>query len=217
MKIIRAILPFFVITALCVGGVELFYRFALPSLFSLVVNSRQTARVGRELEGRGATGEKTRNYQVILDRNLFGTGPVHPDTGKSQSNPLAGLSLTTLDVILLGTITGDNDDKRAIIMDKDQKKQEIYHMGDSIQGMTIKDILREKIILGFRGRDEILDMTEARQYFAETAAVAPSPGQQKAFPAPEEIQPALPVDGGIQIAPSLRKFSIQTDTKVINK
>jgi type II secretory pathway component PulC len=211
MKALRSILPFLVISALCVGGVELFYRLALYTLFRPMVTSRETGAAGQRPDGREEKVERPPNYQVIIDRNLFGTRSIGPETGGGKNNPLAGLSITSLDVVLLGTIVGENDDKRAIIMDKDQKRQEIYRIGDSIQGAIIKDILREKIILGFRDRDEILDMTEARQYFAETAAVPPSLRRQKTLPAPEEIQSVRPA--GIQVVPPLRKFSVKAGAK----
>lgn len=209
MKVLRSILPFFVISVLCIGGVELFYRFALHALFRPFLASKETGTAGSK--SGEEKKEKPHNYQVILDRNLFGTGL---QSGQNMSNPLAGLSATSLDVVLLGTIAGENGDKRAIIMDRDSKKQGIYHVGDRVQGAIIKDILRGKVILSFRGRDEILDMIEARQYFAETAAMPPTPQEQKdILSAPVEIQQARPVGKDVLLVPPRRKFSIQSGAK----
>jgi type II secretory pathway component PulC len=213
MRVFRSILPFLIISVLCVGAVELFYRLALHALFRPLLISKETGAAGRKPDGSKEKAEKPRNYQIILDRNLFGTGGLETDDGKSNS--IAGLSATSLDIILLGTIVGENEDKRAIVMDRESKKQEIYHVGDRIQGVIIKEILRGKIILGFRDRDEILDMTEARQYFAETLALPPTPQEQKILPAPEEkiIQQARPLGTGRQFVPNLRKFSNNSGIK----
>lgn len=209
MKVLRSILPFFVISVLCIGGVELFYRFSLHALFRPFLASKETGTAGPK--SGEEKKEKPHNYQVILDRNLFGTGL---QSGQNMSNPLAGLSATSLDVVLLGTIAGENGDKRAIIMDRDSKKQGIYHVGDRVQGAIIKNILRGKVILSFRGRDEILDMIEARQYFAETAAMPPMPQEQKEIlSAPVEIQQAPPVGKDVLLVPPRRKFSIQSGAK----
>ena len=215
MKVLRSILPFLIISVLCVGAVELFYRLALHSLFRPLLISKETGAAGRGPDGGEEKVEKIRNYQVILDRNLFGTGPIGPETDGSKSNPLTGLSATSLDIILLGTIIGENEDKRAIVMDRESKKQEIYHIGDRVQGAIIKEVLRGKIILGFRDRDEILDMTEARQYFAETSAVPPTSQERKVLPAHEEkiIQQARPLGTGRQFVPNLRKFSNNSGIK----
>jgi type II secretory pathway component PulC len=209
MKALRALLPFFIISVLCVGGVELFYRLALHALFRPLLASSEGTGNARPGPGDGKM-EKPHNYQVILDRNLFGSGPQSGNT----INPLAGLSATSLDFILLGTVAGENGDKRAVIMDRESKKQAIYHVGDTIQGAVIKDILRGKVVLGFRGRDEILDMTEARQYFAETAAMPPMPQeQQEILSVPVEIQQARPVGKDTLLVPPRRKFSIDSGSK----
>lgn len=212
MKALRALLPFFIISVLCVGGVELFYRLSLHALFRpLLASSERAGNAG--LEPGDEKKEKPHNYQVILDRNLFATGLQAGDT----SNPLAGLTAASLDFILLGTVAGENGDKRAVIMDRESKKQAIYHVGDRIQGAVVKDILRGKVVLGFRGRDEILDMIEARQYFAETAGMPPTlptpQEQQEILPVPVEIQQARPLGKDALLVPPRRKFSIQPGSK----
>jgi type II secretory pathway component PulC len=205
MKMRRLILPFCIITVLCIGAVELFYRFALPSLLRSLLTPAVTDGPGQGLQ-EGKSG-KARNYQVILERNLFGRGPAGLDPGGNKSDPLAGLTASSLDLILLGTVSGDSQDQRAVIMDRESKKQGIYHIGDSVQGAVIKDIFRGKVVVRFRGGDELLDMTEARQYFAETGAVPVPPHLQRNTDAPNEAMPSLPIGTGARLAPPLREFS----------
>jgi hypothetical protein len=208
VKIFRQILPFIIITVLCIVGVEIFYRQAERSLFQSGVISPKTAAPLSTAEEIREKIDTTNRYQRIVHRDLFGTGSAGPEGG-SPSDPLVGLPLTAVDLLLLGTITGNPEDKRAIIMDKEQHTQDIYHIGDSIQGGVIKDIVWGRVVLGFRDRDEILDMTETRQYFSEPAAIPPSRNQGKALPTFENPQPVRPTETETKIVPPLRKFSLK--------
>jgi hypothetical protein len=210
VKIFRQMLPFIIITVLCIAGVELFYRQAERSLFKSVAISPKTAAPLPAVEETREKIDTANRYQRIVHRDLFGTGSSGPEGGRGAGDPLAGLPLTAVDLLLLGTITGDPDDKRAIIMDKEQHTQDIYHIGDSVQGGVIKDIVWGRVVLGFRDRDEILDMTEARQYFSEPAAITPSRNQGKALPTAEALPAARPAETDIKIVPPLRKFSLKT-------
>lgn len=108
------------------------------------------------------TDRKQYDHKIILTRNLFGSlaGSV-----VSKKEPIedfnANLKLTELDIVLMGTIQGSDETNRAIIMDKKSHKQELYWVGDAIQGANIKDIQRGKVILAYNGRFEVLDMSEA--------------------------------------------------------
>lgn len=93
--------------------------------------------------------------EIILQRQLFGKGP---DAKKSviEAPVPVQLAATTLELSLLGTITGAPEYRRAIIHDKKKKGQEIYGQGDSIQGRQIKEIQRDRVILTANGKDEVL-------------------------------------------------------------
>jgi len=62
----------------------------------------------------------------------------------------------------MGTITGTDGVERAIIYDKAERKQELYQKGDFLQQAAIKQIMRGKVILSLDGKDEILDIADAR-------------------------------------------------------
>ncbi|MBU1985768.1 MAG: hypothetical protein KJ846_00925, partial [Proteobacteria bacterium] len=98
---------------------------------------------------------KRPDHQVILKRNLFGPPPKKDQPGKTTQTA-ADLVATSLDLGLLGTITGSPKNRRAIILDKKTKLQDIYFQGDVIQGALIKEIQRGKIILNRNGKEEIL-------------------------------------------------------------
>jgi hypothetical protein len=119
------------------------------------------------------------DYRVILQRNLFGPPP---DSEKSiilpVPDPKVALSATTLEIVLMGTITGSAGNERAIIMDKKSFKQNLYESGDAVKGALVKEISRGKAILSYNGKDEILDMSEAAK------VRLPVKVQPQAIPAP---------------------------------
>ncbi|OQX64826.1 MAG: hypothetical protein B5M55_05405 [Desulfococcus sp. 4484_242] len=97
-------------------------------------------------------------FHVITDRNLFGSEEKTTDQMKDEE--VEGLEPTSLNVVLLGTVAGDQDNARAVIEDTEKRKQGLYKVGDSIQDAVVKKILREKVILRVGDRDEILTMKE---------------------------------------------------------
>lgn len=97
----------------------------------------------------------------IVRRNLFASRV--GDAGSlPQQDLLAALEASSQEVVLMGTITGPQDEQRAIIYDKRSGRQELYAEGDYLEQAVIKQILRGKVILSVGGRDELLDITEAR-------------------------------------------------------
>lgn len=129
------------------------------------------------------------NSQVILKRKLFGPPPKEKKPVKIEQAAPVQLTVTSLDLTLLGTITGSPNNRRAIILDKKKKLQDIYYQGDTVQGAAIKEIQRGKIILTVNGKDEIL-VPETPKTNAATASapVFPSPVQ------PEPIVQDAPAD-----------------------
>ena len=96
------------------------------------------------------------DYDSIIERNLFDTksGAKRPPEQVVVEN----LQPTSLNLKLLGTVTGDNDKAFAVIRNSQQKQQQRYRIGDTIQNATLKMILREKVILRVNGKDEILEI-----------------------------------------------------------
>lgn len=199
LKKITRILPFFIVTMLSIGGVELFYGLAEHYLLVPEKAGVIETVVTRQESKPAPQPKQHKNYQVIVERNLFQSylqepAPVEP---AKNGNPLEGLETTSLDLVLMGTITGQSGRSRAIILEKAQRKQEIYYQGDFIQDAEIKDILRGKVILNYQGRDEILDMTEAssmRPKQVTPAAVSPAKPRRRVVsrPAPRTTRKVAP-------------------------
>jgi len=102
------------------------------------------------------------DYQVIADRNIFGSIEREPEEVKREETeeiePI--LEPTSLKIALLGTVVGDQQSTRAAIEDKVKKRQDLYREGDTVQSAVIKKILRGKVILRVGGKDEILTIEE---------------------------------------------------------
>jgi len=102
------------------------------------------------------------HYHTIIDRNLFRTNKNEVKSGADTL--LETLDSTNLELTLWGTITGSRSKSYAVIEESDGKRrrsgQELFHVGDSVQGATIKKILDEKVVLTLNGEDEILEMEE---------------------------------------------------------
>lgn len=166
------IAAFILVSILAVGGVEFFCRSlggALAVEKIVVQPAPTTASIAlpvakQQIPGPGKAGKPlaTENYTIIIKRGLFGkvkSGKV-PEK-KPDPTPVA-LQQTTMNLTLLGTISGEGDVQRAIIFDKQGKTQDIYYRGDAIGAAIIKEVKRGEIILTVGGKDEILLMEELK-------------------------------------------------------
>jgi type II secretory pathway component PulC len=74
----------------------------------------------------------------------------------SNGIDIENLKRKNLKLKLRGTTTGDDDTASAIIEETPEGKQNLVRVGDIIQSMTVKMILRGKVVLSKNGNDEIL-------------------------------------------------------------
>lgn len=103
------------------------------------------------------------HYQLILTRNLFNLKD-SKDAGKEESETdVNALDQTSLSLVLWGTVSGFDEEAYAVIEDTSTREQKLYHKGDQVQSATIKKILREKVILSVRGKDEVLEMQKEEE------------------------------------------------------
>jgi type II secretory pathway component PulC len=204
--------PFLFITFLCVAGVLFFYQLVEHVWLRPLVVTTASSRTSGPTAG-GEDTNKYSNYQIILRRNLFGTGPVSSEIEDTQSDSLADLAITAPDMLLLGTVTGDKEEMRAIIMNTATQKQHLVHIGDSLNGAFVKDIQREKVVLHTKGRDEVLDMTETRQYFSDKKNRALAQRQERPLSLLEQGQQALRAAPVLKIVPPVGRFSVEADSE----
>ena len=98
---------------------------------------------------------------AILTRNLFG---VTLEENAKPAVPVAieDLKPTALQLKLWGTVLHEKGTAFAIIEDLKTRRQQLYKPGDTVEGATIKEILREKVVLSVGDRDEMLEMASEK-------------------------------------------------------
>lgn len=112
---------------------------------------------------------------LITARNLFGL-PQREEAAANQ--PLVDLPATSLDLVLMGIVDGGSRDRRAVILSRKDKIQQLYQVGDMVAGAQIQSILWGKVILRTDGGDEVLDMSETASHRSREnifPVVAPAP------------------------------------------
>ena len=115
---------------------------------------KKTAAAPASGQTQKAAGSKAVNYQVIVQRNIF---QAVLDSSKAEVEEVVEeVAPTTLNLTLLGTVTGNDRDARAIIIDNKARQQDIYQIGDAIQGAFVDSIERGKITLDVDGKKEAL-------------------------------------------------------------
>ena len=137
-------------------SVNAFYLFTVSRLDPAEPETVRAAPAAR-LEKREPS--PLSQYQPVVERNLFqtkATAVVIP-----QTVDVEGLQQTSLKLRLWGTVTGDEKQAYAVIEETGKRKQNLYRVGDSVQDATLKLILREKVVLSVKGRDEVLEIEKA--------------------------------------------------------
>ncbi len=136
-------------------GVDIFYRTARSRVTDVNISGVATQQAP-DIEKHKKIPFS--DFLIVTDRNLFGS--LEKASEEKEAEEIEGLEPTTLNVALLGTVSGDQQNARAVIEETDKRKQGLYKVGDSIQDAIVKRILREKVILKVGDKDEILTMKE---------------------------------------------------------
>jgi general secretion pathway protein C len=101
-----------------------------------------------------------KEYKSLLERNLFG---VKADESRKDKSihllaNLDKLALTSLNCTLVGTIINESGEPSAVIRDNQSNKEEKVSVGSVYSGAKVILILRNKVVLNFNGKDELLVM-----------------------------------------------------------
>lgn len=95
------------------------------------------------------------NPDIIIERNIFGSS--------AKQNPEQGTKVNSISVLnaqlrLLATVAGDKEVACAVIENVKTKIQDLYKVGDTIEGTRIERIDRNKIVLINDGQREVLNL-----------------------------------------------------------
>ncbi len=167
----------------CFLAVEAGY-FGLQHMLRVSVEARrQQAPTAAIEEGRKGAGRA--GYQVIIARNLFGVSQKSA-LQASEATGVGGPSASArLGLVLMGTIDDPLGTSRAIFLEKKSGRQQLYRLGDRVQGASLEEIGRGRVTLVAGGRREVFDLSEAAEYRAASTS-----GEIKAEP-PAEIDTAV--------------------------
>jgi type II secretory pathway component PulC len=160
---LRVLIKLLVILLLVYAGVYAGYG-QLEKKYLVIPETaqQQKAAPGNPVEKISQTLQKTTNYQIIVARNIFeavldkNVKPVKkaPVVVEKAAEP------TTLKLILQGTVVGNDQDARAIIIDQKNKKQDIYQIGDAVAGALVTAIERGKVVLEVNGKKQFLQIKD---------------------------------------------------------
>lgn len=154
-KYYQTILNLLALSVILYIGVDAFYKVIQSQLRQ--VHSRNVF-VQTPPSLKRAVRTSLRDYQAIMDRNIFGS---KVEATESSTTPeIETLAPTSLNVSLIGTVTGDEKNAFAVIEETGKKKQGLYRIGDSVQEAVLKMIVRGKVVLRVGDRDEVLEMKE---------------------------------------------------------
>ncbi len=206
------IVSFILVTCLVVGGVEILCRnlrqmleVDRPADLKTQVPDYTNIREPRKSSAAQVTKRsqirKKDTYSVITRRSLF--GKIEQKEVKTKAPPQEPLETTSLDLVLLGTISGDSNTQRAFIRQRKNKRQDIYYKGDAIGPAIIKEVQRGKVILTVNGKDEILLMEELKSSQVPDRAKPPKP--KKVVRPPQEPEKTT------RKAAPLRKMTFKAD------
>lgn len=193
----RVVVKLLLIFVLVFAGVKIWYG-RLEDRLRVPVTVTEATVAEPEVE-RTEIERKPDDFTIIVDRNIFQA--VITKVEKEETPPAPEeLAATKLKLSLMGTISGTERDSRAIIADDLKKLQDIYQVGDSIQGALIKTIERGRVILQVNGADEELLLKDRE---GGGPAYEPSPADLYQEPEPppepqpepeivEQVEPAMP-------------------------
>lgn len=142
-------------------------------------------------------GKKTKilrkpdDYTIIVQRNIFKAVLVKTEEPEAKEETPAGPPPPKLKLSLMGTIDGDEKMARAIISDDSKREQDIYQIGDSIQGAMIQSIGRGRVVLTVNGKEEVLSLKDRE---GGGQGYTPSPGDFYQEPPEQQMPPDFPPD-----------------------
>ncbi|MDU9048333.1 MAG: type II secretion system protein N [Candidatus Electrothrix sp. Rat3] len=144
-------------------------------------------------EGQPVNNENP-DFQVIAQRNIFQLVQEEqlaiPEEQLPATIPQTAQEEvpTTLNLTLLGTVLGDDQTSRAIIIEEKQKEQKLYQIGDAVQGAIIESIERGKVILEVFGAKETLMMKKREGGGPSPPRLPPRISRPTPRPVPDPVQ-----------------------------
>ncbi|MBW2645359.1 MAG: PDZ domain-containing protein [Deltaproteobacteria bacterium] len=173
LKYYKPILFFLVSTVVIYSGVDIFYKIVGSNLDDIPLTAVTKKSPDKDLSRKRPFSV----YRAITEKNIFFSAKEAATI--SEKDETEGLRPTSLNVSLLGTVSGGRGWDYAVIEDGTKKKQGLYKVGDTVQGAELKKILRQKVILRIGNNDEVLSMDEKSKSGASLGRVSDLPKRSK--------------------------------------
>lgn len=178
-------LHLFLLTVISALAVDLFYQAVISQI--VLPEQRRDRGVVAVMGERAARQLKALSqYGAIVSRNLFDlTDPTNEVTKEAVTIDVENLTETRLRLKLWGTVSGGGETVSwAIIEDQATRKQDLYGVGDTVQGAVLKLVLRDRVVVSYKGRDEVLMMEKdkgARSTAGPSSSVNRTRGARASF------------------------------------
>ena len=157
LKYYKPILFLLVLTVVVYSGVHIFYKIVGTHLDDIPPTT-----VTHKISTMNSSQKRPLSeYRVIDEKNIFVSAKEAAEI--SEQDETEGLQPTSLNLILLGTVSSAQGQDYAVIEEGPGKKQGLYKVGDTVQEAAIKKILRQKVVLSVGNTDEVLSMDEKPQ------------------------------------------------------
>ena len=150
----------FALSILIYIGVDIFYRticFQLTDFRSVEIAEVRVPNTAHYVP------QPLNSFDVIVDRNVFGSSEEATSDVRlrdMEAREIEALEPTSLKISLLGTVTGSEENARAVIEETGGRTQGLYRVGDTVRNAVVKKILWGKVVLRVGDKDEILSMEE---------------------------------------------------------
>jgi general secretion pathway protein C len=164
MKRLFSLINILLITAVSFLGVDTFYKIVEAQLDT--VDQPKPIISETNFNPVEINAPPLSHYSAIVERDIFQTRTAN-SVVKVEKIVVEDLKPTEKNLKLWGTVVGNGTASTYAIIEEPggrsrRSKQMLYEPGDSVQGATIKKILREKVILRAEGKNEILHLVERK-------------------------------------------------------
>ncbi|MBN1805968.1 MAG: hypothetical protein JW837_12020 [Sedimentisphaerales bacterium] len=173
MNIPKILLITNMILLVILGYIVACFIFSANSGQSII--SEPVSTTGEEKSTQDEEPLPTDNPGIIVERNIFGSS--EPNSVKQEpvketkENPI---SVLKTQLRLLATVSGDEDVACAVIENVKTKVQDLYRIGDTVEGTRIERIDRNEVVLFSGGQREVLNLYVAERT-SEKIETAPEP------------------------------------------
>ncbi|WP_300672385.1 type II secretion system protein GspC [Desulfoluna sp.] len=156
-------LHLFLLTVISALAVSLFYQ-GVTLKIGLPEKRSGSGAVAVTGNGRPLAQTTLSQYDVLMTRNLFDLAVPGKEVAKVEETiDVESLAETRLRLKLWGTVSGGGETvTRAIIEDEVTRKQDLYKVGDTVQEAVIKLVLRDRVVMRYKGQDEVLMMEKEK-------------------------------------------------------